>query len=810
MKFLVGCLLSAFLSCFFYNLYAQVNGTAIKGKVLTENKLSAEGATIILLKYKDSSIVNTGAAGKDGAFEFVDINADDYLILVSKAGCEKLYSGPYSVISGQSFITPDIILKLTVQKLNEVTINSTRPEIEARPGKLILNVQNSLSAQGNSAFDILRETPGVRVDNNNISIIGRQSALITIDGKSTNLTGDDLASVLKGIQSNTIDYIELITGGSAKYDASGGGVINIVLRKGKNNGANASVTGTAGYGKYYKSNAGVVFNDRTDKLNIFGNYNYGDNKTFHDFTSDRNINFNNILSGYDVDYNSVQKSRNHSFSIGTDYFLSPGQTIGFLVTGSITDDNFTKDNTLKIYNQSALDSTITANSNVNRHISRVNYNFNYKGKLDKAGKTLSADVNYTTYDRSSAEYITNTFYNPSGNQYKAPDSLQNLSPSNIHIWQSQVDFTDPISKTSKFEAGLKYSNVVSKNDLIFGPKVDGHYENDPNFSNRFVYTENINAAYVSYENNFDKFNLATALRAEQTIASGNSVTLGRVVNSNYVGLFPHILLTYKCDDKHEISLSYNRGITRPNYEQINPFLYYVDLYDYTAGNPNLKPQYTNTIELSYNYNKTFLITLYSSIITNADDFNFYEQNDTSKVNISTNVNLGTVYNYGIKFFVPVVFTNRWNTVFQLNAGYQRYVSYPVNGNLNKGTPDIIFDCNQNFIISNTISAEFSFHYESPSFYGVNQFKAYYYEGAGISKQLFNKRGSLKLNASDIFNTLRDRSHTNYQNLDMSIVDKKESQVVKLTFTYRFGKASVKTSTHTTGNEEELKRTKSVN
>ena len=113
------------------------------------------------------------------------------------------------------------------------------------------------------------------MDNNNISIIGRQSALITIDGKSTNLTGDDLASVLKGIQSNTIDYIELITGGSAKYDASGGGVINIVLRKGKNNGANASVTGTAEtYGKYYKSNAGVVFNDRTDKFNIFGNYNY--------------------------------------------------------------------------------------------------------------------------------------------------------------------------------------------------------------------------------------------------------------------------------------------------------------------------------------------------------------------------------------------------------------------------------------------------------------------------------------------------------------------------------------------------------
>jgi len=808
MKFLVGCLLSAFLACFFYDLHAQGIGAAIKGKILTENNLSAEGATIILLKYKDSSIVNTGAAGKNGSFEFLNIAPDDYLLLVSKAGYQKIYAGPYNVKPGETFLTPDTILKQIAQNLKEVSIISSRPEIEVSPGKITLNVQNSVLAVGNSAFDILRLSPGVRVDNsNNISIAGRQNALITIDGKSTNLSGNDVADLLKGMQSNTIDRIELITTGSAKYDASGGGIINIILRKGKNTGFNGSVTGTAGYGRYYKGNTGIVFNDRSDKFNIFGSYNYSADKTFHNFTDDRRINFDNVISDYNTNYNNVENNYNNAFSLGSDYDMSPGQTIGFLVSGLITDNHYVKNNNLQISNQSVLDSVITANSDVNRHVSHINYNLNYIGKLNKAGETLSADFNYTMHNRSSAEYITNNFYDASGNTYRSPLLLQNLSPSNIRIWQSQIDFTDPLSNNSKFEAGIKYSKAISNNDLIFGPLVNGRYTSDPNFTNHFVYTENVNAAYLVYTTKLHKFNLTTSLRAEQTITSGNSVTLSQVVNNNYIDMFPTALLTYEYDDKHGFSLSYKRGILRPKYEQLNPFLYYVDLYDYTAGNPYLKPQFSNSVELSCNYNKTFIAGLYGSIINDAYRFPFYEQNDASKVNINTNVNLGTVYIYGIKLFAPIVFTNWWNIDFNLDASYQRYIAYPINGHLNKGTPDLVLDAYQHFIISNTISADVLLHYESPSFYGVNQFKAYYNADAGVSKQLFNKKGSVKLSAGDIFNTLRDRSHTNYQNLDMTGTDKIETQVVKLTVTYRFGKTGVKSALHHTGNEEEQNRTK---
>ena len=806
MKFLIGCSLSAFLVCFFYHVHAQSTGAAIKGKILTENNLSAEGATIILIKYKDSSIVNTGEAGKNGAFEFANINADDYLILISKAGCEKRYSGPYPVKSGQIFTTPDIILKLSVQKLSEVTINSTRPEIEAQPGKLIINVQNSLSAQGNSAFDILRETPGVRVDNsNNINIIGRQNALITINDVPTNLTGEDLASVLRGIQANTIDRIELITGGSAKNEASSGGIINIILKKGRNTGFNGSVTGGVGYGKYYKSNAGIVFNDRTEKLNIFGNYSFTDNKEYHTITTDRNVNFDDTLSHYHSDYRSILHRTIDNFGFGTDFYLSKTQTIGFSVNGSVTDNDFVKNNSLNIYHQSVFDSTVIANSSPDRYITRINYNINYYGKLDSAGKTLSANINYTTNNRSSSEYITNTFFNASGNQTGSPLLYQNLSPSNIRQMVSMIDFSDPFSKTSKFEAGIKFSDVVSNNDLLFGPQINGTYTSDPSYSGHFKYTENINAAYADYQTRMNKFDLTAGLRAVQTIAKGVSDTRGQVVNYNYTDLFPSLLVDYQADSKNNYSLSFNRTTKRPGYEDVNPFLYYIDLYDYRSGNPNLRPEYTTNIELTYSHNKSFAATLYSNVTTEAYEFRYYVQDDTTKVNINVPKNFGSIYIYGVRILAPVTFTNWWNADFKLDASYQRYVAYPQNGNLNKGTKDIILSTSQSFNISRSISAGLIGFYETPSFYGISQFNANYYVDGFISTQLFEKRGTLKLSMTDIFNTLRDRFNTNYENLNFSAIDKTETQVAKLTFIYRFGKTTLKAITHRTGNEEEENR-----
>ncbi|HEY0245424.1 MAG TPA: TonB dependent receptor [Mucilaginibacter sp.] len=789
-------------------LYAQ-NAASIQGKVSTENHVSADLATVILLA-ADSSILKSTVCDNNGIFKFNGIGPGKYLVLATKIGYNQALSGPYQV-STQSILNIALELVVSIPQLKEVSVTAKRPYVEVRPGKVVLNVQSSIIAEGNSAFEILRQAPGVHVkDAGGISIIGRQNALVTIDGKPTNLSADNLADFLQGMQSSTIQQIELITNPSAKYDAAGAGVINIITRKGINVGTNGTFSAGTGVGSFYKANAGLSFNNRTDKVNVFGSYAYAADNSYHSFTTDRRIDYNGLKSDYNADYYTTPKRYNNNFRLGTDYYLSPNNTLGVLIYGYVNNQDYVKRNSLKIANNGVLDSTITAGSKLTRSISNITYDINYNGVLDKAGKTLSADVLYNNIDRHSAEYITNDFYNAAGGVYRQPLLQQNLSPSSIANWVAKVDYVNPISKTSRIEAGIKYSRVKSDNDLIFGPLVNGQYQADPKFSNRFIYTEIINAGYVNYIGKVGKLNIEAGLRAEQTNAKGNSVTLQQEKDNNYFDLFPHAQLAYQYDDKNDFTLGFTRGIQRPSYTDINPFLYYVDLYDYRSGNPNLLPEYTNTLELSHTYNKTYITTLYALHTTGFYDFNNYVQNDISKVDVTTFTNFGTFSAYGLRLSAPVQFTNWWNAGFFLDAAYQRTKAYAANGDLNKGTQDINFSSLQNFTLSNTINAELSGKYESPTFYGIGQFKANYNVDAGISKQLFNKKATLKLAVTDIFNTHRDKAHSTYQNLNLTIVDKIETRIVRLNFTYRFGKTSVKSIKHQTANEDEQKRVGSSN
>jgi iron complex outermembrane receptor protein len=806
MRILVGCLLLMFLAGVGSYTYAQSGPAVIQGRVLIEDNLPAEAATVILVAAADSSILKSTICNVDGEYSF-SVLPGKYLILASRIGYEQFFSGPYIITEDKDIHTRDITLIKSLPELKEVSISARRSYVEVQAGKVVLNVQNSIVAEGNSAFDVLRQAPGVHVGNQgNVSIIGRQNALVMIDNKPIGLSGDNLVSYLQSMQSSSIQRIELITNPSAKYEAAGAGVINIISKKGTNVGTNGTLTGGAGYGKFYKANIGVTFNNRMGDMNIFGNYNYSANKTFHTFTTDRHIIYKGLASDYDVDYYTTRESYNHTFRLGTDFFLSPQHTLGFLVSGTVNNNDFMKDNSLKIANRSVLDSTIVTTSKLNRDLSNINYDINYNGKLDTAGQVLSVDLSYNNYDRHSDEYISNHFYNSSGSAYRPPLYQQNISPSDIRIWASKIDYVKPLSKTAQLEAGVKYSWIKSNNVLVFGPKVNNAYTVDPKLSSDFVYKENINSAYANYTNKIGKVNIVAGLRVEQTNSKGDSTQTLLRIKKNYLDLFPQAQLRYSPNAKNDFAISFNRSIQRPVYEDINPFLYYVDLYDYRSGNPNLLPEYSNKIELSHTYNKTIVTSLYATVTTNIYDFNVLLQNDSSKVNITTRKNFGDIYIYGLRFFTPLQFTSWWTGNISLDASYQRIKAYKENGNLDKGTQDILLSSLQSFRIASTWAAEISGKYESPTFYGFSQFKANYRVDAGISKQVFDKKGTLRLSVTDIFRTERDRAYSNYQNLNVSIINRDEGRIVRFGFTYRFGKISLKSSTrHNAGNEDEQKR-----
>ncbi|AYL97190.1 outer membrane beta-barrel protein [Mucilaginibacter celer] len=814
MNFLTRSFFIAFLTGLYCVAYAQTKAPVIQGKVFTDSHQPAEAATVILFKVNapDTSILRSGIVNPSGVFEFTDLKPGTYLVQASQIGYSKIYSGPHHLTAGQTLTTPDIVLKPSNQQLQEVKVVARKPRIEVKPGKITLSIQNSILAEGNSAFDILRQSPGVRVNSNEtLSVTGRQPAMVLIDGRPTNLSGDDLATMLRSMQSSTIDQIEVISSPSAKYDASGGGVINIILKKGKNLGTNGTITAMAGYGKYYKSTVGIVFNHRDKNLNIFGNYTFDANKSARTINTRRSILFDDVLSNYNVDYNNIQTTRNHNFKLGADYTINPKQTIGFLIFGIVREDDFTKHNNLKIINRGKLDSMINARSNLDRGSSYLNYNINYNAKLDSSGKSLSADANYSTNHRHSNEYITNTFLTPQGNSYRDDLDLENLSPAKIHIWTAKVDYVNPLTKTSKLEAGAKYSHVNSDNDLVFGPKVNGSYQPDVRFSNRFLYKETVSAAYLNYLNKIGAWDITAGVRAENTSTSGSSWAINQVtprVNTNsYFNVFPQVQVNYDVDKKNTLGVGYNRGIHRPMYEDINPFLYYTDLYDYRAGNPNLKPEFTNTIQLSHTYNQSISTQIYYSITNDAYDFPVYLQNDSSKVNITIRNNFGQVFTYGASFYAPAQITKWWNADFNVDAMYVRYKAYARYGNFNRAKQDIILSTTQTFSITGTTTAEILGRYETPTIYGVNNLKSSYSVNVGISRQILNKLGTLKLTVMDIFNTDRVRNYAIYQNINLSETSKRDTRIVRLNFSYRFGKSTVKSATkRNTGNDDERRRT----
>lgn len=777
----------------------------IHGRVFTDEKLPAEASTVILLA-ADSSILTSTACDKEGFYKF-EVDPGNYLILASGVGFSQSISPIYTVSDNQDVTVKDIYLIKSIPVLKEVAINAKRSYVETKPGRVVLNVQGSTIAEGNSVYDILRQAPGVHVGGQgNVSIIGRQNALIMLDGKPVNLTGDNLSAYLQGMLSSSVQQIELLTNPSARFEAGGAGVINIISKKGTNVGTNATFTVGGGYGKFYKANAGISFNNRTAGFNFFGGYNFSANKTFSTFTTDRYINYAGLESNYNLTYYNTRESFNHTFRLGTDLFLSPAHTLGILVSGTVNNNNNSKDNSLRILNRGVLDSTISTVSVLKRNLANFNYDVNYTAKLDDEGQALKTDVSFNHFNRSSNEYISNHFNNAAGVSYRPDIYQQNISPSNINIWAAKADYVKPFSKTSQLEAGLKYSWVKSNNQLIFGPKINGQYTADPKFSSDFVYTENVNSAYGNYIAAIGKLNVNAGLRLEQTNATGDTAANKPLFKKNYLDLFPQVQLKYVYNNKNTFTLNFNRSIQRPAYEEINPFLYYVDLYDYRSGNPQLLPEYTNKIELAHTHNNTIVTSIYASYTKDIYDFNVLEQNDATKVNVTSHKNFGKIAIYGVRFFTPVRFAAWWNATFSADVSYQRIKAYPQNGDLNKGTQDVLLQTMQSVTLGGGFAIDAQGKYESPTFYGFSQFKANYRIDAGISKQVLNKMGVFRLAVTDMFRTERDRAYTNYRNLNLSIVNREEGRVVRFGFSYRFGNTSLKGSArHNAGNEEEQKR-----
>lgn len=800
----------------------------ISGQITDDKAKIVEFANVILLKAKDSTLVKGVLSDANGLFEFEKIPTGEYLVNISQVGYKKLYTPKFSLdVDNPSVKLSNLFLSEDSKQLSEIQVVAKKPFIEQQIDKTVVNVENSIVSAGATALEVLEKAPGVTVDKDgNISLKGKQNVMVLMDGKPTYMSASDLANLLRNMQSSQLEKIEIMTNPPAKYDAAGNaGVINLRTKKNQNMGLNGSATVGYGYGFYKslpKENGSLNLNYRQGKLNLFGNFSANNRKSFQiNEINRRFVENGKSLSGFDQVADSDKKNHSFSAKMGADYFLDTKNTIGILFNGMSGNYSEILDNQAIVKNGlGQQDSTSITNGDISNGWSNYSANINFKHVIDSTGKEWTMDADYARYNNNSdMQYRTSKF--DLKNILRQTRNEDGMTDSKIDIYSIKADLVYPINKTSKFEAGLKTSYVNSNNDMRFEFLVGDLNKRtiDPTRSRDFLYKENINAGYVNYSKEFKKLSVQLGLRVENTIGQG-TLKGKELLNRNYVNLFPSVFLREKLSEKHQLGLSYSRRIDRPSYEDLNPFLYFLDPYTFQKGNELLQPQYTDAVELSHTFMDAITTTVNFSR-TNGVMTDILQQNNAQKLTNVTKYNIGYVDNFGIAFSVPMPITKWWfsNTYFNLYNNH--YVGdIPKVTIAANGTESTIYqpldarattynaNMTNQFTLPKKFSLELSAWYQSGFVEGQLVGKPMGSVSFGIQKKLMKDKATLKLNVNDVFWTQRFRGSFAFNDIDVQIMNRWESRTARISFTYRFGNNKVKAARQRqTGLEDEKGRVK---
>ena len=794
------------------NAQVKLNGSKISGSVIDEQKKPLDYATILLVLAKDSSMAKSTMTDAEGKFAIENITEGQYLILANMVGYKKVYSKPFNLNANQSQVSiPQLQTSTDSKQLKEVTIVALKPFIERKMDKLIMNVENSSVSAGNTAMEVLEKAPGVTIDkDDNISMKGKQGVLIMLDGKQTYMSSADVANMLRNMQSTQIESIELITSPSAKYDAAGtSGIINIKTKKNKNYGLNGTLTAGSGYGETSKYNGGTTLNYRKNKVNLFGNYNFSDNGRLQNLDLYRKVTYKDTVTNFTQLNNMDNRRNSNSFKTGADYFINKNHTVGVLVNGYFNNSTEKANNSTFRNNNFNQSEDIQISGNNKEKYQNVAYNFNYKGTLDTTGKELSVDLDYSNYKGNHDEIRDNRYTATNIGQRNAL-FVKNYSPSHIDVKSIKIDYTHPINKSSKIETGIKSSIVKTDNNLLLAKlSANGNqWVPDPEYTNRFLYDENVNAAYLNFSTEYKKLGIQLGLRAEQTHSKGNSVTKSQLVDRKYVEFFPSLSLSRTLNKNNQLGFSYSRRIDRPGYDDLNPFMNFLDEYTFQKGNPYLNPQFTSSFDLSHTYKG--IITTSVNYSHTVDVMTFVtEQQDSTLKTYATQRNLDEQNIFGLNIYAPVPVKKWWNINNNLQVFHMGFKSKSDTGeDLNAGQMAVTYNMDHSFTIDKTFTAQLSAQYQSPLQYGIFKIGSQLVWNAGLKKSFMNKKLNLSVNMNDIFNTRKQNISTTYQNMDLRFTEKSESQIGRISLSYRFGKNEVKAERRrSTGLEDETNRMK---
>lgn len=794
--------------------FSKSEGFSVSGKVLDKDQQTLPYVNVLLINAGDSSLVRGSVTIEDGTYVIEDLAEGDYRVMISFVGYQKFYSEPFTLNDSQSSYTvPDVILLESSETLDEFAVVAQKPFIERHLDKLVVNVDNSIVSAGNTALEVLKRSPGVIVDKDgNISLKGKSGVTIMIDDKRTYLSNQDVTNMLKTMPADQIDRIEIITNPSAKYDAAGNsGIINIVMKKNQMLGVNGRINAGYGQAMYARFNGGGNINYRTEKWNFFTSYSLYNNNGFSTFGVTRKFHdqaSNDLLSVFDQHQHQKNQSTSNSGKLAIDYYPNKKHSIGFFVNGMANNGRETGGNQSLINDPSGLllSGSETA-SDANSKWQNVSANINYKWKIDTLGSEFSANLDYGYFNSGEKQLYTTNYFDNQYQFYGAPFIIRANLPSTVDIKSAKVDYTKYIGKKIKLETGLKTSYVATDNNAQYYNVISNQDIVDTTKTNHFKYTENINAAYANMmlEIN-DKLSLQAGLRVENTNAKGEQLTTDSTFYRHYTNLFPSGYITWKANKNNELSLGYSRRIDRPDYQALNPFIYFLDPYSYQQGNTLLLPQYSSSYEASHTF-MGFLTTSFNYSHTKGVMTQVTSQVDSTHTTFVTTKNLRSQDTWSGSIMVPIPITKWFTSVNYITVYNSRYRGELQGGEFDKSATAFMLNSQNMFNFKKGWSAEITAFYMSKQVYGIFLMKPMSNITLGISKTFAKDRGTIKCSYSDIFWMNRFRGSVVYQNMDIAMDTRYMSRVFAINFSWKFGNSKAQSQRKESGASDEMDRVK---
>jgi hypothetical protein len=779
----------------------------IKGVLVDEQKSPIPFATVLLKNVSDSSLYKGEITNEKGEFHFENIKSGSFVLQIQMTGLEKS-NRLVELNSDSPFLNLGIItVKTLSQELKAVTVQAEKPFIEKQIDKTVVNIENSIVHAGSSIMEVMEKLPGVQVDQDgNIAVKGKQGVVVMIDGKPSVLSGQELANLLKGMPSSNIQKIEIITNPSAKYEAAGNaGIINIVMKKNRRDGYNGNITAGYGQGRYSKYTGSMSLNYKKKWYNLYFNYSYSNRKGFNNLMLNRKFYSNDTLKTvFETDNYILFPIVSNTPRLGADFELSKKTTLSFLGTGAVSHFRPSANNHTDI---------LDGNSNKTGSYDFTNrsddqwYNYSLstqiKHQFDTTGKEVSVDLDYAKYWNITDQLFTTTNKTAVGDVINT-DYLIGKQNGSLQLYSFKADYTNPLKNKARFDAGIKSSYVSSDKDMQFYNRENDVDIFDSARSSHFLYNENINAAYINYNKELKKISFQLGLRAEHTAANGKQVLNSARFTRNYVQIFPTAYIDYKLNEKHNLNLSLGRRIDRPGYDQMNPFKRLIDATTYSEGNPYLLPQLTYNTELSYSYNNAFFATATYSLTTDNITDVLVQDAETQKT-VQTILNIDQLNYYSLNLTYSKRLTKWWNTNTSVLSYYGIYTGKVNNYHINAGFPSFYVNTNNSFSIVDGLSMELTFVYNHKNIYGVTLMRSNYNLALGVQKSLFKKKATLSINVNDLLWASYPSGVTDFGNVNEVWTSRRDTRVVNISFSYKFGNAKGMKMRKNTGADDEKSR-----